>query len=295
MSKRQNDSDSDNENNDGDVEMLDVSFDFFDPQAHDYHSIKLLLSQLLSHDAASLDLGGVADLVLEQKLVGSTVKTDGNEGDPYAVLTVLNLNVHKDKAPISALINYILSKLPSTSAFHSKLTTLLSHPSSSTSSDIGIVLSERLVNMPPQVVPPMYRMLEEELKWAIEDKEPYNFSHLLFISRVFLASQEELEDDPNAALNSVDGEGKKKKKTKKPKTAAGAGVKEEVWMYHPEDEFIARSAEETHTFAYSAAPPKNADGDSFGVQTKGQVMLVPWSAFPTVVEGMESFLGSMTA
>lgn len=75
--------------------MLDVSFDFFDPQPHDYHSLKLLLSQLLSHDAASLDMGAVADLVLEQKLVGSTVKTDGNEGDPYAILTVLNLNVHQ--------------------------------------------------------------------------------------------------------------------------------------------------------------------------------------------------------
>lgn len=77
------------------AQMLDVSFDFFDPQPHDYHSIKLLLSQLMSHDAKDLDMGGVADLVLEQKLVGSTVKTDGAEGDPYAVLTVLNLNVHK--------------------------------------------------------------------------------------------------------------------------------------------------------------------------------------------------------
>ncbi len=85
--------------------MLDVNFSFFDPQPQDYHSIKLLLSQLLGHvDAATgdLDLAGVTDLVLEQKLVGSTVKTDSgedddkaNEGDPYAVLTVLNLNVHK--------------------------------------------------------------------------------------------------------------------------------------------------------------------------------------------------------
>lgn len=75
--------------------MLDVEFNFFDPQSHDYHSIKLLLSQLLSHDASSLDLGSVTNLVLEQKLVGSTVKTDGAEGDPYAILTVLNLNVHK--------------------------------------------------------------------------------------------------------------------------------------------------------------------------------------------------------
>lgn len=82
--------------------MLDVEFDFFDPQPHDYHSIKLLLAQLLSHDAKNLELEGVVNLVLEQKLVGSTVKTDGAEGDPYAVLTVLNLNVHKVSPPSSS-------------------------------------------------------------------------------------------------------------------------------------------------------------------------------------------------
>jgi protein BCP1 len=75
--------------------MIDVDFDFFDPQSHDYHSIKLLLSQLLSRDAALLDLGGVTDLILEQKLVGTTVKTDGHEGDPYAVLTILNLTIDR--------------------------------------------------------------------------------------------------------------------------------------------------------------------------------------------------------
>lgn len=31
------------------------------------------------------------------------------------------------------------------------------------------MLNERLVNMPVQVVPPMFRMLEEELQWAIDD------------------------------------------------------------------------------------------------------------------------------
>jgi len=75
--------------------MLDVDFEFFDPQPIDYHSIKLLLSQLLSHDAPLLDLGAVTNIVLDQKLVGSTVKTDGAGGDPYALLTILNLNIHK--------------------------------------------------------------------------------------------------------------------------------------------------------------------------------------------------------
>lgn len=75
--------------------MLDVEFDFFDPQTIDYHSIKLLLQQLLSHDSKLIDLSAITNLILDQKLVGSTVKTDGAESDPYALLTVLNLNLHK--------------------------------------------------------------------------------------------------------------------------------------------------------------------------------------------------------
>jgi protein BCP1 len=34
---------------------------------------------------------------------------------------------------------------------------------------IGLLLSERLINMPVQIVPPMYKMLQEEIQWAIED------------------------------------------------------------------------------------------------------------------------------
>lgn len=82
-------------------------------------------------------------------------------------------------------------------------------------------------------------------------KEPYHFSHLLFLSRVFLSSSSSLEEDPNAALNADESEGKqggKGKKSKggkkKKKTGEHAGeadkAKEQVWMYHPEDEYIAR-------------------------------------------------------
>lgn len=219
---RGDDDDSEDERmNDGsEVEMLDVSFSFFDPQPQDYHSIKLLLSQLFQGDASVLDLGGVSDLVVEQKLVGSTVKTDSSDepnddeaskGDPYAVLTVLNLNVHKvsisllpkdpatppgnprrcarlsvqDKPCIAQLVKYLLSKVPSSTPFHSTLTTLIANAASeSTPNDprhVGLVLNERLVNMPVQVVPPMFKMLKEELEWAIEDVRPFFFFLPLFV------------------------------------------------------------------------------------------------------------------
>ena len=76
--------------------MLNVDFEWFDPQpAFDFHGLKVLLRQLLDTDAHLFDLSALSDLILSQPLLGSTVKVDGNETDPYAFLSVLNLQQHK--------------------------------------------------------------------------------------------------------------------------------------------------------------------------------------------------------
>ena len=81
-----------------DTNMLDVEFEWFDPQPeHDFQGLKTLLRQLFDVDAQSFDLSALTDLILAQPLLGSTVKVDGNETDPYAFLTVLNLHEHKVK------------------------------------------------------------------------------------------------------------------------------------------------------------------------------------------------------
>ena len=76
--------------------MLDVEFEWFDPQPDiDYHGIKSLLTQLFDVDAQLFDLSALTDLILAQPLLGSTVKVDGKETDPYAFLSVINLQEHK--------------------------------------------------------------------------------------------------------------------------------------------------------------------------------------------------------
>lgn len=41
------------------------------------------------------DLSALADLIISQGALGSTIKTDGKESDPFALLTILNLKEHK--------------------------------------------------------------------------------------------------------------------------------------------------------------------------------------------------------
>jgi hypothetical protein len=51
-------------------------------------------------------------------------------------------------------------------SFQQALSNLLKEASNG---DVGLVLSERIINMPAAVVPPSYKMLLEEIQWANED------------------------------------------------------------------------------------------------------------------------------
>ena len=59
------------------------------------HGLKSLCRQLFDTDAQLFDLSALVDLILSQPLLGSTVKVDGKESDPFAFLTVLNLHEHR--------------------------------------------------------------------------------------------------------------------------------------------------------------------------------------------------------
>jgi hypothetical protein len=88
-------SSEENEGEDEGDDLVNCDFEFFDPQKQDFLGIKHLLRQLFDTDAELFDLDELTQMILAQPLVGSTVKTDGHESDPFSVLTVLSLRTHK--------------------------------------------------------------------------------------------------------------------------------------------------------------------------------------------------------
>jgi protein BCP1 len=50
---------------------------------------------LFASDAELLELGDFADIMIEENQVGTTVKVDDQKSDPYAVLSIINLNHQK--------------------------------------------------------------------------------------------------------------------------------------------------------------------------------------------------------
>ena len=273
--------------------MLDVDFEWFDPQPEvDFHGIKSLLQQLFDVDAQLFELSALTDLILSQPTLGSTVKVDGNETDAYAFLSVLNLQEHKvcypgsapcaafltkpqEKPVVGNLIQYIQSKSKSKPEL-APLARLLSQPIIPA---IGLILTERLINVPSEVVPPMYTMLLEEMEWAIQDKEPYNFSHYLILSKTYteIASKLDAEDD----------------RPKKKKKAASGSF--ETMYFHPEDEVLQRHAVCHGGFDYSI---KQDEGHSdskrafqeLGIKPQGHAILISNDHFKTAVENVAEFL-----
>ncbi|EJT99029.1 hypothetical protein DACRYDRAFT_110355 [Dacryopinax primogenitus] len=270
---------SDEESGDSsDESTIQLDFDFFSPTEIDYQAFHRLLIQLFQSDAEPLHLRDLADLIISQGHIGSTVKLDGEESDPLAVLSVVNMRVHADNPAVRAIRDYVLSKTSADPAFEKTLQALFS---ADKEHDVGLILSERLINMPVQIIPPMWKMLGQEVQAAQEGGQPFQFSHFLVVSRTYRAPND--EDDP------MDGESapptKKSKKMSKKKSAAAAAGASMTYPYHEEDTLISQLSLHALDYAFTNALPREDGG--FGLDMGGRVMLFEAGRFPDVVAALE--------
>ena len=70
---------------------------------------------------------------------------------------------------VQALREYVLNKSSSDAKFHTTLQSLLGPEALKSQNHVAFVFSERLVNIPVQIMPPMYKMLGEEIQWAVDE------------------------------------------------------------------------------------------------------------------------------
>lgn len=149
----------------------------------------------------------------------------------------------------------------------------------SESARIGLILTERLVNTPSEVVPPMYKMLVEEISWAIEEKEPYDFTHYLILSKTYreIASILDEEDTP---------------KSKKQKKASKKG-NSELFYFHPEDEVLQRHASCFGSYEYLAEGVGSDSKRTFqelGIKPEGHMILIEANKFEAAVKELQEYL-----
>ena len=189
-------------------------------------------------------------------------------------------NVHQDKPIIKSLIDYVVR----TSTLNSNLSPLKDLLQPDSKARIGLVLTERLVNIPSEVVPPMYNMLLEEISWALEEKEPYNFTHYLILSKTYKEIDSQLDHEIS----------KSEKKKKKQKIASSQRDQSELFYFHPEDEVLQRHASAYGGFDYLK---QEAEGQSdsrrafqdLGIKPQGHMILIEAAKFETAVRAMGEY------
>ncbi|KAG7415516.1 protein BCP1 [Fusarium sp. MPI-SDFR-AT-0072] len=256
---------------DEDFDMVDVDFEWFnfDPEV-DFHGTKTLLRQLFDVDANLFNMSALADLVLSQPTIGSTIKVDGKATDAYAMLTILNTVVHQEKEPMNDIIKYLIEKAQSSSPLAPIADVL------SSGKHVGLVFSERLINMPSELAPPLYSMLIDEVEAAVEDKEPYDFTHYLILSKTY----QELE-------SKLDVENQKRKKAKE---EAG------IYYFHMEDEVLQKHAVAHGNFNYTKEDESAADSkrafQEMGVKAHGHMILIEANKFPGAVKAVNEYLSA---
>ena len=144
---------------------------------------------------------------------------------------------------------------------------------------LGLILTERLINIPSEVVPPMYNMLLEEISWAIGEREPYNFTHYLIMSKTYQEVQSSLDEE--------DGSSRKTKKQKK------SGRKDsETFYFHPEDQILKKHASLSGSFDYTVetgGPDSKRTFQDLGIKPAGLMILIEARNFEIAVQGLQTF------
>ncbi|TKY85512.1 hypothetical protein EX895_005674 [Sporisorium graminicola] len=299
-------------------DFINVDFDFRAPEEIDFQALKRLFQQLFYTHNTKLDLSSLADHIVKTSTtqgVGTTIKiVDDDDQDPYAFVSAITLSSDKKEGSEAAnsLTKYLLeaANKPSTKSVHDVINSAAS--STSTSAPVIAVLHERMVNMPPQVAPPLYKMLLEEVRASLSSTSATQPSHYLFFSRVFSADafsdDEAMDEDDDDEPSGLAGarkrraklarrEAKKagaKKDAPKARTISdgmalsGAGSSdEELGLFHPEDIAISRLA--SHSLTYRFPPPPDAS-DSFEAPLFGRVALVPAEKMDALLQQIEADL-----
>lgn len=190
------DEDDSDEEEDEDDEIVDeevnIEFEAYSISDNDYGGIKKLLQQLFLK--AAVNTAELTNLLIQQNHIGSVIKqTDvsedsGDEVDEdeiFGFISLLNLTERKGTQCAEQIKELVLSFCEKTceQSMVEQLDKLLND----TSKPVGLLLSERFINVPPQIALPMHQQLQKELSEARRTNKPCGkCCFYLLISKTFM-------------------------------------------------------------------------------------------------------------
>ncbi|XP_057590162.1 BRCA2 and CDKN1A-interacting protein isoform X1 [Hippopotamus amphibius kiboko] len=187
--------DSDEEEDEDDEvvdEEVNIEFEAYSISDNDYDGIKKLLQQLFLK--APVNTAELTHLLIEQNHIGSVIKqtdvsedsdSDVDEDEIFGFISLLNLTERKG-TPCAEQIKELVLRLCEKNCEKS-MVEQLDKLFNDTTRPVGFLLSERFINVPPQIALPMHQQLQKELAEAHKTNKPCGKCYFyLLISKTFV-------------------------------------------------------------------------------------------------------------
>ena len=249
---------SNNKNKDKDKDLFNCVFIFSCILPEYFLMIKnLLLPNFISED---ISLNGLTDLVIcMREDIGTTLKVENDdENKIFGVFTLIPFPYYKDNPVVIQIMNMLLSKIENLNNNNTKniIINILKNKK------IGMLINERFVNLPEELIAPALNFVINEMNECIEinkdknnknisnkEKNKYNLDYIIVYSRYVLKENKDKQNNDNNAKMDIDDEKYinlviKENKNKKPKLDSS----EQIVFYKYEIENFLKKAD--YTFDY---------------------------------------------
>ncbi|XP_023601032.1 BRCA2 and CDKN1A-interacting protein isoform X4 [Myotis lucifugus] len=256
---------------------VNVDFEAYSISYNDYDGIKKLLQQLFLK--APVNTAELTNLLIQQNHIGSVIKQtdvsedsddDVDEDEIFGFISLLNLTERKGTQCAEQIKELTLSGCAKNceKSVVEQLDKLFNDPSR----PVGLLLSERFINVPAQIALPMHRQLQKELAEAHKTNKPCGKCHFyLLISKTFAEA----------------GKDNSKKKQSSQKN-------DELMFANAEEEFFYEKA--VLTFSYSVQEESDSclggrwSFDDVPMKPLRTVMLVPCDRMGEIMAALEEHL-----
>ena len=151
------DDDDDDEEDGEDDGLINVEFSFVDPIPIDFKSVRRLLESYLP-GVKTFNASALAEVITAQVQLGTMVKVK-DDLDVYAMATIVPLAVHRDTDWAKDIRAYLLAHCKD-SKKRAALSALFD------GGRVGLLLNERVVNVPPELCPALHGALCADIEWA---------------------------------------------------------------------------------------------------------------------------------
>ncbi|NWI14929.1 BCCIP protein, partial [Crypturellus soui] len=260
---------------------VNVEFEAHSISDNDHNGIKKLLQQLFLK--APVNLTELTDILIQQNHIGSTIKqaevqedSGGDDDDDdidevFGFISLINLTERKGTPCAEQIKELILSRCEMNC--EQRVVEQLDKILNDNAKAVGLLLSERFINVPPQIALPMHQQLQKELTDAQKKNKPCGKCHYyILISKTFTEAT----------------------KSNSKKKGGGNKQKEELMFANAEEEFFYEKALLKFSYSVQEECDTRLGGrwsfDDVPMKPLRTVMIIPADGIHAIMDKLKDYL-----